>query len=283
MRHQALGFRHGFHRFANALQAGLREALEGDFFGKTVEVHSAIGFGKTAGGQRVVGAAGIIARTFRRIRTNEHRPRILHLLGKRFAVVTIQYQMLGRVFVHELHHFFVGAKHDDATVAQRLRHHFAPRQGGKHLRYHTGQTLGKRLVGGEQYRLAIRTMLGLRKKIARHKALIGTAISHHKHFARSGRHINRHAGTIHLHFRFHHKAIARTEYLAHPRHALGAKCHCCHGLCATTFKDGMHPTFPRRIQNGGMHFAIDTRRGAHHHIAAPRYACRHGEHQHGGK
>ena len=158
---QALGFGHGFHGRGQGLQALRGEALVGNFLLKRFQRHAAVLPGVATGGQRVVGAGGVVAHRLGREVAQEHRARIGDARGQSLGRIHGQNQVLGSILVGEGQHGGrIGQQHG-AAFGQGQRGHFAARQHGQLSRnfgFHLGQDV---LVIGEQHHLRVGAVLSL--------------------------------------------------------------------------------------------------------------------------
>ena len=109
---------HFHHSLADVQNTGWRNVLEGDLAQKAVQVHPVIGHRIAACGKRVVGTAGIVARTLGSPSSQEHAARIHHLCSKLHVIGGLDNQMFGRITVGHLHHFLLIVEQDNLAVLQ---------------------------------------------------------------------------------------------------------------------------------------------------------------------
>ena len=191
--------------------------------------------------------------------------------------------MLGGIVVDKRHYLIIVVQKNHTAVCKRLVHHLLSGQGCEKFFNHYRQFSSKCGIGGEQNRLAVGTVLGLRQEVACHKTCIGIAVGNNHHLRWTGRHINSRCTEAHLLLSLHHEAVARSEDFAHARHALSAESHGCDGLCATHLVDFGHARNACRVEYCRVHFPVFSRWSAQHNLAAASKACRNGKHQHRGK
>ena len=141
--------------------------------------------------QHVVGAADIVADRLRRVGPEEDRAGIADLRGKRFRIRGHDFQMLGGDRIRERHGVVEAFHQDDrAEIVPRGPRDFRARQG-RELRFHRALDLGgePRAVG-DQDRLRVDVVLGLRQQIGGDPAGIAGVVGDHQHFGRAGDHVD---------------------------------------------------------------------------------------------
>ena len=121
---ELFGFCHEFDGTANLLDAFLRQVLEGDLTAVRVEVYAVVGCGVAVSGQRMVGAAGVVASTLTGILTEEDTTCIDNLVGQLFVVFRLDDQVLWGIAVAELHHLVVCLDKYQSAVLQRFGCYF---------------------------------------------------------------------------------------------------------------------------------------------------------------
>ena len=109
---------HDFDGGTNALYAFASELLEGDFAYEAVEAYSAIGLGISVGGQGVVGARGIVAGTFGRVRAEEDRACVHHACCFFFRVGRLNDKVLRSILVSHFEGLVHAGHNNELAVGQ---------------------------------------------------------------------------------------------------------------------------------------------------------------------
>lgn len=90
---------HYFDGRTDNLYAFARDFLKSYFTDKAIQTHSAISFGITVCGQRMIGSRCVIACTLRRQGTQKYRACIDNTLGLLLIIPGFDYQVFGSIFI----------------------------------------------------------------------------------------------------------------------------------------------------------------------------------------
>ena len=257
--------------------------LEGHFAAEAVEVHTTISDCIAVGGKRMVRAAGIVACTFGRERSEEDATRIHHFLREFHVVGRLDDEVFGRIAVGYLHHLVVVAYHYRLAVLESLRGNLLSGQESKltlHLCFHLFCRVDA--LADEQY-LTVHAVFCLRKEVGGYEAGVACLVGKHLHFARTGRHVDGDIVQADLLLGTHHELIARTEYLIDLRHALRSVSHSADGLHPTYLVDATYASRAGCNEDGGIDTTVASGRRAEHNLLAPCYLGRRGKHEHGAE
>ena len=280
---ELLGLGHELHRAADAADALGGEGLQGELALETVDAQAAVGAHAAHGGQRVVGAAGVVARAFAAVVTQEDGPGVDGFLSHSGGVLHGDDEMLGGVSVGKINGVLLISQHDDAAVGNGLGGHFPAGQLRKLLLHLGSHGFGHGGIGGDQHGLAVRAVLGLAQQVCRHKGRHAAGIGQHFHLAGACRHVDGHTGQGSQLLGGGHIGIARAENLIHLRHRGGAVGHGGDGLSPAHLEDAGHAAEIGRKEDGGIHLAILAGGRAEHHFLAPGHSGGHRQHEHRGE
>ena len=281
MRIQLLSLGHQFHGVTDALDTFCRQMLEGDLTAVAVKVHTVVGGGIAVSGQRVVGAAGIVARTLTGIGSKEHAAGVDHLLGEFLVVGCLDNQVFRSIGVREADGLLLILHEHQRTVLQRFRGNLLTRQEFEltvHLSLYVEDYLFR---GGDEQHLRVDAVFCLRQQVGSDELYVGLLVGNHTHFRRSCRHVDSHIVQAHLLFGGHHVLVAGSEDLIHLGHGFCAVGHRADGLNTAGLEDLAHAGDTGSHEDGGIHLSATVRRRTEYNLTTTGNLRRRGEHQYG--
>ena len=227
----------------------------------------------------MVGPSQIIARSFRRVTTQENRAGMEHAAEQPIGIIHHQFGMFRRQRIEQRQRIGqLGDGDDGAEIAPRNAGHGPGGQGFELACNSRFYGVGFGCRSGNQDGLRHRIMFGLGQEVCRDPVRVGPAVGHDHHFRWARHHVDAdHA--IQLALGFGDKSIAGPGDHVDTRDVRGAKGQRRHRLRAADAEHTAHAGHARR----GQHHRVDhTIGGGSHHdqISHAGDNGRDGVHQH---
>ena len=227
----------------------------------------------------MVRSADIVADGFRRVRAEEDRARIADTRAEAFRIGRNDLQMLGGNGIGKRHRIVERLHQNDrAEFVPRCPRDLRAWQRRQLCLDRAFDLVRQSLVVGNEDRLRVGVVLGLRQKIGGDPVRIGALVRDHQNFRRTGDHVDADLAE-HQTLRCGDISVAGADDLRHRGDGRGAMSQRRHGLRAADAIDFTHTAELRGGQHQGIELAV-RRRHHHHHTLHARDLGGHGVHQH---